>query len=74
MVGYVPAVLQRPHHIRVELPRPLQRLAVPAVVRGDLALAYDLAGSGVDGGECVGALVPCPLRSRSSAWSLRWMR
>lgn len=57
VVRYVPAVLQRPHDVRVELVRPLQRLAVPGVIRWDLALVEDLAGPGVDGGECVGALV-----------------
>ena len=57
MVGYVPAVLQCPHHIRVELPRPLQRLTMRSVVSGDLTLAYDLAGPGVDGSERVRALV-----------------
>ena len=57
VMGDVPAVLQRPDHVRVDLVRPAQRLAVPVVIRGDLSFAAHLARAGVDGREGVGALV-----------------
>ncbi len=57
MVRDVPAVLQRPHHLGVNLVRPAQCLTMPGVIRGDFSFATDLSGAGIDGREGVGALV-----------------
>jgi hypothetical protein len=57
VMGDVPAVLDRSHHIGVDVVRPVQRFAVPVIVCCDLAFAAHLAGAGVDGGEGVRALV-----------------
>jgi hypothetical protein len=77
-MGDVPAVLQRPDHIGVDLMRPAQRLAVPVVIRGDLEFAANLARARIDGRESVGALVGirsdhdhsgCPFNRGSFDWT-----
>ena len=70
----VAAVLDRPHALGAERPRPAE-----AAARGPLAceldgqLAQQLAGGRLDRGDGVLGLVWVRLRSRSCAPSLRWM-
>jgi hypothetical protein len=78
VVGDVPAVLQRPHNLRVNLLGPSQCLTVSGVIRGDLSFTTDLPGTGVDGSERVGALVGIrsnhdhSVRPFNRRYSLEW--
>ncbi len=55
--GDLPAVLDRPHPLLVQPARPADRRQMPGLVRFDLAAAARAAGSLVDRGERVRALV-----------------
>jgi len=55
--GHVPAVLQRPDALIVELARPRQQRAEPRAADLDRALAHQLAGRRADAGDRVRALV-----------------
>jgi hypothetical protein len=57
IMGEVAAVLDRPDDLIAELVRSAQRFEVSLFLGGDLSLAVELPGRGVDGRECVGALV-----------------